>query len=202
MFPTESFWNEKFAGNDYFYGTEPNEFLRLNLKFFPKNAKVLALGEGEGRNAIFVAGEGHSVTASDASAKGLEKLQKLAKEKGVEVTTRHEDVISGEWEKESWEVIYNIFCHLPETEREKLYAKIKKSLSPGGIFLTEMFSKEQLNYQSGGPPVFEMLLTLEELEKAFADFQILYSAKEIVELDEGRHQGLGSVVRFIAKKND
>ena len=66
------FWDSKFAVDGFFYGQEPNGYLKetlLELKEskypFPKNA--LALGEGEGRNALFVAGLGIDVTAVDLS---------------------------------------------------------------------------------------------------------------------------------------
>ena len=200
MLSTEEFWNEKFKDENYYYGTEPNQFLKSFAHLFKPGAKILSLGDGEGRNAVFLSKKEFNLTASDASSTGLEKLSQLAASEGAEVTTRYEDIVTGDWDTLKWDSIINIFCHLPKEQRFIVYDKIKKSLNPGGIFLTEMFSIEQLHYKSGGPPDIDMLLTQEEFTDYFSDFKIIYTAKELIELDEGRHQGKSSVIRFIAEK--
>ena len=125
MYPTEQFWNDKFKNEEYFYGTEPNEFLKNNAQIFKTNSKILSLGDGEGRNSVFLAKMGHSATAADASSTGLEKLKILAEKSGVNVFTRHEDVVTGEWEKENWDAVINIFCHLHSEDRFIVYKKIQ-----------------------------------------------------------------------------
>ena len=71
-------WDERYSVKKYAYGTKPNDFLRTNIDAIPKG-KVLSLGEGEGRNAVFLAKQGYSVTAVDPSSVGLNKAQILAK---------------------------------------------------------------------------------------------------------------------------
>ena len=78
MFPTEQFWNEKFQVPEFFYGKEPNEFLKDNFHIFKDGGKILSLGEGEGRNAFFLAKNNLNITASDASTAGLEKIKKIS----------------------------------------------------------------------------------------------------------------------------
>lgn len=201
MFATEDFWNDKFKNETYFYGTEPNEFLKNFAHLFKKDSNLLSLGDGEGRNAVFLAKKGFNTTSSDASSMGLEKLKKFALKENVSVTARHEDVVTGDWENFEWDGIINIFCHLQKEQRFIVYEKIKKSLKVGGIFLTEMFSVEQLIFKSGGPADINMLLDIQEFKDSFSDFKIIYADTELVELDEGRHSGKASVVRFIAQKN-
>jgi hypothetical protein len=65
------FWNPKFAAADYVYGTDPNDFLRQHCHKLPAGGTVLSLGEGEGRNAVFLAEKGFAVTALDAANAGL-----------------------------------------------------------------------------------------------------------------------------------
>lgn len=79
-------WDERFAEPGYAYGTEPNDFLREVAERIPRGP-VLCLGEGEGRNAAFLAGLGFAVTALDTSRVGLAKAEALARERGVRVTT-------------------------------------------------------------------------------------------------------------------
>ncbi len=50
-------WDKRYAGETYAYGTQPNDFLRDNAQSLPVG-DTLCLGEGEGRNAVFLAGLG------------------------------------------------------------------------------------------------------------------------------------------------
>ena len=69
------FWDNRYATDDFVYGTEPNDFLRHCANYIP-DGPVLCLGEGEGRNAVFLAGRGHAVTAMDQSSVGLHKARR------------------------------------------------------------------------------------------------------------------------------
>src|SRR6185295_2105373 len=72
-------WDERYSSEEYAYGTKPNEFLEANFNHLPKG-KILSIAEGEGRNAVFLAKQGYTVTAVDASIVGLNKAKKLAEE--------------------------------------------------------------------------------------------------------------------------
>ncbi|MBN9159656.1 MAG: SAM-dependent methyltransferase, partial [Myxococcales bacterium] len=63
---SSTFWDERFRGDEYAYGREPNDFLRAEAHRIPAGP-VLCLAEGEGRNAVFLARLGHEVTAIDFS---------------------------------------------------------------------------------------------------------------------------------------
>jgi SAM-dependent methyltransferase len=198
-----SFWDTRFGQEEYVYGREPNAFLAEHHLVFPKGARVLSLGEGEGRNAVFLARYGYDVTAVDSSEEGMRKLSRLAAEGGVLVSQRLEDVTRADLGTSRWNGIVSIFCHLPSADRQALYARIRQALKPGGIFLSELFTPAQLEYTSGGPKDPDMLVTRDELLHAFEGFEIVLAEEEVVTLDEGPfHQGLGSVVRFIARRKD
>ena len=80
--PEREFWERRYAEPGYAYGTEPNGFLVEVADRIPPGP-VLCLAEGEGRNAVWLAGRGHAVTAVDASAAGLAKAEALARARGV-----------------------------------------------------------------------------------------------------------------------
>lgn len=195
------FWDDKFRHARYAYGKAPNAFLAAHAEAFPAGAPLLSLGEGEGRNAVFLAERGFEVTALDASPEGLKKLQALAAERGVPVAAEQADVRTAELGEARWGGVYNIFCHLAPEDRQALYPRIQQAIVPGGLFLTEQFSTEQLAYTSGGPKDLRLLMSLGELTGAFAGWQVLEAAQTLVSLDEGPlHQGPASVVRFLARK--
>ncbi len=80
-------WDERYDTEEYVYGTEPNNFLVSVADRIPRGGKVLSLGEGEGRNAVYLAKLGYSVTAVDQSAVGLKKAERMAVDNGVAIKT-------------------------------------------------------------------------------------------------------------------
>jgi SAM-dependent methyltransferase len=196
-----TFWNDKFAPDRLAYGAAPNAFLATHAGAFRPNGELLSLGEGEGRNAVFLAEREFRVTAVDASPRGLEKLGQLAAARGVSVTAIEGDLAAFALGESRWDGIYNIYCHLPPALRTELYGRIQRALRPGGVFLTEQFAKDQLKFKSGGPKDESLLLSLDEFQQAFPGYEVAYAAEEKTTLDEGPlHQGPASVVRFIARK--
>ncbi|MNX83567.1 tellurite resistance protein TehB [compost metagenome] len=198
---TATFWNERFNQETYVYGEAPNTFVAEQAHLLPPGGRVLSLGEGEGRNATFLAAQGAVVTALDSSEAGFEKLRRLAEKRGVTVETILDDVTTHDLGTAQWDAILNVYCHLPSSARGALYEAIRRALKPGGIFMTEQFSPEQLAHQSGGPKDPDMLMPLAELSSAFDDWEVLVAREEVIHLDEGPfHQGSAAVTRFIARK--
>lgn len=194
------FWNDRFAGEDYFYGVQPNTFVESATgRWLPPVQDVLALGAGEGRNAVYLAQHGHTVTAVDYAAEGLRKTERLAEEAGVEVETTQADV--RDWHPDrQWDAVIVTFLHLPSSERPRLYRLLQHLLRPEGLLVAEWFRPEQITegYDSGGPPSVDLMVTPEELREHFSDGEIehLESAKPF--LEEGPyHRGPGATVRFV-----
>jgi cyclopropane fatty-acyl-phospholipid synthase-like methyltransferase len=96
-------WNIRFQDEDYVYGSEPNVFLAdIQIKL-QLSGDTLAIAEGEGRNAVFLAEQGMKVTAWDYAESGLSKTKKLADSRGVTVSTELVDLNDVNWEKEKWD---------------------------------------------------------------------------------------------------
>ncbi len=194
------FWNGKFSKADYFYGIKPNEFLASKIDLFNNHKKLLCLGEGEGRNAIFFAQNGFEVSAIDASDLGLEKLQNRAKEENLNIKTFCMDL--NYWQSnEKYDVIVASYLHMYKNERENLFEKIEDSLNTNGYFVGEFFSTKQLEFNSGGPKDLELLYTVEDFSNYFNLCKKNITEK-IVNLDEGiGHQGEACVIRVVIQKN-
>ncbi len=80
-------WDARYAETGWAFGTEPNDFLREQAHHLPTHGRVLCLAEGEGRNAVWLAQQGHRVTGVDTAAVGLAKAHALAAERGVTIET-------------------------------------------------------------------------------------------------------------------
>ncbi len=193
------FWNDKFGKVDYLYGLDPNAFIKSKLELMNNKKEVLCLGEGEGRNAIFLAKEGFEVTAIDASDIGLDKLKYRANDECLNVHCINMDLNNWNDEKK-YDVIIATYLHMFEEDRNSLFNKIENNLNKGGYFIAEFFSKEQLNYKSGGPKALDLLYDLSDFENVFTSCKKDIT-KEIVHLDEGiGHQGEASVIRVVVNK--
>ena len=192
-------WDERYADKDYVYGTEPNAFLAEHIGLL--KGPVLSLAEGEGRNAVFMARHGLDVLGVDGSAVGLEKAQNLARSRGVTVRTELVDLAIYTPPVETFGSIVSIFAHLPSALRQRLHGLVEQSLVPGGIVLLEGYSKKQIHRDTGGPGNLDMLLSREDIELEFPGCEVLLSQEIEREVIEGKaHNGLASVVQFIARK--
>jgi len=66
-------WEQRYSKPGFAYGTGPNDFLVESAALFKPGSCILCLAEGEGRNAVYLAGQGHHVIAVDSSAVGPQK---------------------------------------------------------------------------------------------------------------------------------
>lgn len=195
----QEFWNGKFSKADYFYGTKANEFLASNISLLKNHKKLLCLGEGEGRNALFFAKNNFEVSAIDASNLGLEKLENRAKKEKLDIKTVCMDL--NDWiVLEKYDVIVASYLHMFRNEREELFRKIENSLNSNGYFVGEFFSTKQLEFSSGGPKDLDLLYTIEDFSNYF-NLCKKNITEEIVVLNEGiGHQGEACVIRVVIQK--
>ena len=196
-----NFWNERYAEKEYAYGIHPNQFLVDSIFNLPKYGKILFPAEGEGRNAVFAAKNGFEVAAFDLSSEGKKKADELASDNDVKIDYRVGMLEDLNFEPNSFDGVVFIYAHFPKAIRKAMHQQILRLVKPNGIIVFEAFSKEQLDYPSGGPKDVAMLFSEEEVKEEFENVDFDFIKTEIIELNEGAyHQGKGSVVRFIGKK--
>lgn len=195
----EDFWNNRYASDDYLYGTEPNLFLSEHYRLL--QGPVLSLSEGEGRNAVFLASCGLQVVGVDISAVALEKAKKLARSRGVTIKTVLADLATFIPEENHYRSVISISAHLPSQVRNRLYPWVERSLRPGGIIILEAYSENQLSRDTGGPRDVDMLMTVDKLRREFPNCEPVVLREIEREVSEGEgHTGMASVVQFIARK--
>lgn len=202
----KEFWNQRYNDQSYAYGEEPNNWFKSRIDAM-KPGRILLPGEGEGRNAVYAARLGWDVVAFDVSEAGKLKAHKLAAKHGVYFDYTVGELSELFYELESFDAIATVFMHFAPGLREKYHRLLGAWLKPGGRFIIEGFSKDQLsrvseNDSGGGPKNEQMLFSLEELKNDFADYDIKELHETVVHLDEGVfHKGMSAVVRFDGRKN-
>ncbi len=196
-----SFWDTRYSSADFCYGTEPNAFVVECAAQIPPGP-VLCLGEGEGRNAAFLATRGHPVTAVDQSAVGLAKARQLAAHRGTTLTTVLSDLAAYPIAPGAWSAIVATFVHLPPPLRAEIHRAAAAGLCPGGVIVLEAYTPEQLRHRTGGPvnnP--ELLMTLEALRAEFSSLELIIARELEREVREGTgHTGRGAVVQILARR--
>lgn len=206
MSKTAEMWNEKYKADEYYYGTKPNDFLRLAVQGLKPNARVLSVGEGEGRNAVFLAKQGFKVTAIDASSVGREKALLLAKSSGVELDYRVMDLGDGfESLGGDWDAIVSIWCHLPLKLRQDFYKWTPGALRAGGVFIFEGYTPKQLEFGTGGPKDVALLCEPQDIRRELlasqtaVEFEVLQATEREVREGTG-HSGRSSTLQILMRR--
>jgi SAM-dependent methyltransferase len=164
--------------------------------------RVLCVADGEGRNSVYLAEQGWEVTAVDISEAGVAKSRALAESRNVAVDTQVADIMDFDLGIERWSGVVSIFAHMPKTVRRDLHKRLIDALSPGGIFILEAYTPDQIGRGTGGPGNAEMMMTAADLQRELAPLEIIHSLETVREIVEGPgHAGMGAVVQVIARKN-
>ncbi len=200
-----AFWDGKFDGESYRYGKAPNAFVKQALpQVLEEGARVLCVGDGEGRNGVWAARQGFEVTSLEPSAAGIQKIERLARETGVEVETINDRMPSSKVAPKSYDAVVLTYIHVPEEHREPMHRACVEVLGDGGVVVLEAFTPAQRENQrqSGGPPHVDLMYTAELLEADFEGLSFEMLEECTTELEEGTgHRGVADVVRMIARKS-
>jgi len=199
-FGPQSYWDQRFAGEHWVYGEQPNDFLTSRSQELSAG-RALCLAEGEGRNAVFLAEQGHQVCAQDISPIGLRKAEQLAQRRGVHITTLCCDLAEFDPKPASFDLIVAIWMHLEPELRAAVHQRAIQALRPGGHLLMEAYSPRQLGFSSGGPTRLELLIEPAQLQQELSTLQPLLLQEVERVINEGRaHQGRSAVVQFFGRK--
>ena len=196
-------WDERYAGDEYLFGTEPNTFLLTQSHLLKPGMSCLAVADGEGRNGVWLAEHGLQVLSVENSAVGLNKARKLAGQRGVKIDFEQADLAQWQWGENRFDAVVAIFIQFaPPGMREQMFADIKRCLKPGGLLLLQGYTPRQLEYKTGGPSQAENLYTEAMLHKEFADMEILHLLEHDSVINEGvGHSGKSALIDLVARKH-
>lgn len=195
-------WNDRFATEDYIFGTAPNQFLTEAASFLPVHASILAIADGEGRNGVWLAQQGHRITSIDISEAGQEKAAKLAAERGVTLDIRLADLASHDWPENAYDAVVAIFIQFADPAmRTHIFNGMKRATRANGIIILEGYRPQQLEYGTGGPRIVDNLYTEALLRDAFADWRIEHMVSHDSEINEGAgHRGMSALIDMVGRK--
>lgn len=193
---------EMYAGDCYYWGTEPNELVERAVEHAPERSAPTAIdvGAGEGRDSVYLAAHGFDVTAVDVAPNGLEKAERLAAERGVDIEVAQADVNTLALATPV-DVFYSIgtIQYLRPENRSEQFTHFKARTNPGGVHALFAFV-----YRDDIPPApdwgeNEYYYAESELDEYYADWERLYAEDLVFDDDSGgephRHAAVEAIYR-------
>jgi len=193
-------WNQRYSQKGSVWGAAPNQFVADRLADL-EPSRILDLGCGQGRNAIWLAARGHEVTAVDVSDVAIEQATKLAADAGVAVEFVAADLVAWEPQEAAFDLVLLAYMQAPEPLRRALHRKAARALTPGGRVFVIAHHKENLEHGVGGPASLEVLFNEEEVAEDFAGFVIEENTKMLRPVDRGDVAGDAIDLLFTARKS-
>lgn len=194
-------WDQRYTAAQFAFGTAPNVFLRSLAPRLRPGMRALALGDGEGRNGVWLATQGLATTSVDWSALGTDKARALAAGQGVPLDVQTADLTRWPYPNARFDLVAWIYVHLPPEDRAVVAEGAIHALAPGGLLALECFSPAQEGRRSGGPREPSLLFTRAIAETLFGQLATLELLEGTVLLDEGpKHQGPAEVIRALFRK--
>jgi len=189
-------WNRKHGEAGRLFGAEPNRFLVAEVEGL-NPGRALDLACGAGRNAVWLAEQGWTVTGVDFSDVGLASAAELAADRGVEVDWIDADLRTWEPPAGAFDLVAVLYLQIPAEERRVVLARAAAALAPGGTLLVVGHDLQNLNGGYGGPKSPEVLLTPDEVAAELPGLEIERAERVLrpVETDEGEAQAIDTLVR-------
>ncbi len=191
-------WDERYGTEELIWKAEPNRFLVEELDALPPG-RALDLACGEGRNAVWLASKGWRVTGADFSRAGLAKAQRLATDRGVEVTWVEADVVEWRPPTASFDLVVVMYLHLLAEQRRQALAHAAAALAPGGVLLVVGHDTSNLLKGTGGPQDPAVLFGPDEIVQDLSGLQIerAEQVKRTVVTDAGEATAIDALVRAV-----
>jgi 2-polyprenyl-3-methyl-5-hydroxy-6-metoxy-1,4-benzoquinol methylase len=195
-------WNQRFARPGYLFGQEPNAFLAAHAGLLRPGMRALCVADGEGRNSVWLAGQGLQVDAFDLAELGVEKARALAASASLTVNYEVADCEHWRWPQSEYDLVAAIFIQFADPAmRERLFARMIAALKPGGLLLVQGYTPRQLEYKTGGPGQLENLYTSELMHSLCKGLDLIELREYEAELSEGsQHAGRSALLGLVARK--
>ncbi len=189
-------WDARYAGDELVWTAEPNRFLVAEVDGLAAG-RALDVACGEGRNAVWLAERGWTVTGVDFSAAGLDKARQLAEARGVSVRWTVADVTEYEPTATDFDLVVVMYLQLPETSRRSAFRHAADAVAPGGTLVVVGHDSTNLTDGWGGPRDPALLYGPDEVTAAIDALEIVKATRVVrpVQTDAGEKTAIDVLVR-------
>ena len=192
-------WDERYSGAEFEWSMHPNQFAAAELAGLPPG-RALDLAAGEGRNSVWLAERGWSVTAVDFSRVGLAKGRRLSAARGLadgQVDWVLADLGEYEPAREAYELVLIAYLQVDAALRARVLAGAAAALVRGGTLLVIGHDLANLTEGVGGPQSPDVLYTPEAITAGLPGLRIVRAerVRRAVERDGGQATAVDTLVR-------
>jgi SAM-dependent methyltransferase len=173
-------WNARYDTSELIWKGEPNQFLPIEVADLT-TGRALDLACGEGRNAVWLATQGWTVTGVDFSEVGVAKAGTLAADNGVTGTWITADATTWEPPTAGFDLVIVFYLQLPADQLAAALRTAVAALAPEGTFLLVAHDLLNLTEGVGGPQDASVLTTAEGVLDALAAAELALGTELVVE---------------------
>jgi len=194
-------WDDRYAAEELLWRAAPNRFLVEETEHL-EPGRALDLACGEGRNALWLAERGWTVTGVDFSPVGLAKARRLGDERGVVVEWIVADV--REWQpQDAFDLVVAFYLHLPADQRRRAHRNAAGAVALGGTLLVVGHDLTNLTEGTGGPQDPAVLFTPADVVDDLAGLEVAFDVERAervrrpVTTDHGEIEAIDALVRAV-----
>lgn len=187
-------WDERYAGAELVWTADPNRFLVAEVAGLAPG-RALDVATGEGRNAVWLAQQGWTVTGVDFSPVGIGKARRLAEARGVEVEWVVADVRTYEPAARAFDLVAVLYLHLPAAERAVVLARAAGAVAPGGVLLVVGHHSRNIAEGVGGPQDPAVLFSEDDVAAELPGLEVVKA--EAVTREVGDRVAVDALVRAV-----
>ena len=173
-----------YEGDGYYWGTEPADFCDELIKLCPPSGekKVLDIGCGDGKDAVYMASKGYKVTAFDLTENGIRKTIRLAKENGVEINAYVDDINTFGTD-EQFDIVYSTgtIQYLFDENKKSFFEKISRITRRNGFVFFNVFVEKPFLELPPDWDIEEKMWRSGELFSFFPDWKFIRIDETIFE---------------------
>ncbi len=171
-------WDERYA-EGRLWSVEPNRFFAEIVDGL-KPGTAVDLACGEGRNSVWLAQQGWTVTAVDFSAVGIDRGRVGAEELGVDVEWVVGDLAEWDPGDRRWDLVAHVYLHWGKETREPFLRRAASWVAPGGRLVIIGHDLTNIEHGHGGPQEPAVLTTPEELKALLQEERLQVERAETV----------------------
>ena len=169
------YYNKFYSDDGKAFSGEPLPLVKALSELMP-SGKVLEMGAGAGRNALFLSSKGYKVRATDISSLSVERLAHQAQDKGIELETAVSDIAEEEL-KDYYDAIICTFTfhHLTEEDAKAVIRKMQQHTKPQGFNVITAFTKNGDFFKNNPDTANFYLNNKEQLEHLYEGWKFIKS---------------------------
>ncbi len=196
-------YDRRYADSEHYWRTTPSSTCCQVLQLLPPDRprRLLDLGCGEGRNALFFARNGYDVEACDISPEAVAKTAAAAEQLGLPITVFEANINTFRLTR-SYDILFasGVLHCVPQEQRAELFQHYKASTTNGGLNVLNVFIRKPFIEPPPDQDANSQPWISGELFTYYHDWLIEHCTEVIFDCNSGGQPHQHAVNQMIARK--